>query len=239
MLYLSAGICIVVELRLLWGQLRGSCIAEQSTELKHLEGYDSAAVCHAVGWRGTLGHRLVENRRLVAAWIYGTPVPSCPSRGPQLCLLCEQLKAGRHACLIYATTHVSTLPPRCAAPRRTALALLTHALCCNRQPTDINVRTLAVRLQGQFDPAARWAFQAVAVCSVAGQLCFRLACAFNLFNCSPLFGCTGLAALVAGCGPLLLALAPLLWGQWVSLSILAGVSSGMTRRRRLMQTRRG
>lgn len=71
--------------------------------------------------------------------------------------------------------------------------------------------------QERFHPAARWAFQAVAAAYVAGQLCFRVACAFNLFTCIQLFGCTGPAALLAGCGPLLLVLAPLLWGQWVRI----------------------
>lgn len=108
---------------------------------------------------------------------------------------------------------------RCATPHG---AGPPHACPLLQQAANFKLWPLAFCSQGQFDPAARWAFQAVAVCSVAGQLCFRLACAFNLFNCNPLFGCAGPAALFAGCGPLLLALAPLLWGQWVSLSQHSG-----------------
>lgn len=73
-------------------------------------------------------------------------------------------------------------------------------------------------MQERFHPAAHWAFQAVAAAYLAGQLCFHLACAAGLFDGNRYFGCTGPAALLAGRGPLLLLLAPLLWGQWVGVT---------------------
>lgn len=60
-------------------------------------------------------------------------------------------------------------------------------------------------------------FQTVAADYLEFQLSTRAVCALGFWDCTPTFGCTGPAALLAGRGPLLLALAPLFWGVWVSI----------------------
>lgn len=76
---------------------------------------------------------------------------------------------------------------------------------------------MSVQLQAPFDPVARRFFQTVAADYLEFQLSTRAVCALGLWDCTPTFGCTGPAALLAGRGPLLLALAPLFWGVWASI----------------------
>lgn len=81
----------------------------------------------------------------------------------------------------------------------------------------------ALQVQQRFGAhtAIGWSFQLVAMLHLAVRLGLQLACAAGLADCRSLLGCSGPAALLAGAGPLLLALAPLAYGLWVSLSSYA------------------
>ncbi|KAI7837422.1 hypothetical protein COHA_008734 [Chlorella ohadii] len=76
---------------------------------------------------------------------------------------------------------------------------------------------LADAYDAPFNPVARRFFQTLAADYLQVQLWLRAFCALGLQDCTHTFGCTGPAALLPGRGPLLLALAPLFRGVWVSI----------------------